>query len=1039
MPPMPPQSKPLSPCSWRSLGIACLVIFGFAVGGYRFINALEKAAIEEHYAVLETLGQMKNDQFLAWRKERLADGRMNASGLVKTLMQEWLRTGNPQILQEIATRLDFFRENEGYHNMILTDTNGKILVSLIDKTTHRQGEHDPPRQHGLLEPEEATFLKQVLAAHQPVLGDFYYCSTCRRPHINVGAPVMDKNNQAVAVLFLINDPDQNIFPLLKTWPIAQNKTRAQAEEPFLDFPGPSYLAQSLISPAANNDTHGASILVRREADNALFISPMEHPATPPLSFRVGLSHTENPAVRAILGESGMVRGPDGFGQDILTDLRPVPGTAWHLITKMDLSGLLTKVRFQGGGLLLLFALTIGMSVLLARLVTVSRQKNLSEALLQAERERAQTREEIRATLYGIADGVMATDAGGLITRMNPEAERLTGWKESAAIGEPLNSVFHAIHEETETLMVLPIDRVLTDGETVAVSNHILLVARNGLRCPVTDSWSPIRNEDGQITGVVLVFRDQTKKKAMEKARAESAKRYSDLVDSVHDLIWETGPDFCFTFVSERIKDMLGYRPEEIIGELWDNILLSPVALPSKRQDAFMENLAAKKPYSQHIQTLLHKDGNKVIVESSATPVFDKHRRFLGYRGVSRDITQRRQAEEEQKKLQAQLLQAQKMDTVGRLAGGIAHDFNNMLTVICSYVEMTLDDLGDKHPLYKRLFEVHLAAQHSADLTRQLLAFARKQVIAPRILDLNTTIEGTLKMLHRLIGENIRLAWDPGPDLWKIEMDATQIGQLLANLVVNARDAIDGTGTISIATANTTLDPTDCTVNPELTPGNFVQIRVSDDGSGIDRETLTQIFEPFFTTKAEGKGTGLGLATVYGVVKQNEGVIEVASEPGQGTTFTIYLPQAQLEKNLAVTDSEETRDLSTETILLVEDEPSILELATYILEQRGYTVLPSPTPTKALALALEHRGYIDLLITDVIMPEINGRELAKEILIIRPETKLLFMSGYTADILDQNGGMDSGTHFLEKPFSASSLVNKVREVINQNRLEESAVA
>jgi PAS domain S-box-containing protein len=1037
MPPQTPQSKSSCLYSCRSLGIACLVVLSFAWGGYRFINTLEKTAIEEHYTVLETLGQMKNDQFLAWRKERLADGRMNASGLIKTLLQEWLRTGNPQILQEIAGRLEFFRENEGYHNMILTDTSGKILVSLIDKTTHHHGENDPLRQHELIEPEEKTLLKQVLTAHQPVLGDFYYCSTCRRPHINVGAPIVDKNNQSVAVLFLINNPEQNIFPLLKTWPMAQNNKRLPAEEPFLGFPGPSYLAQSLIWPAADIDTHGASILVRREAHNALIISPMEYPATPPLSFRVGLSHTENPAVRAILGETGMARGPDCFGEEILADLRAVPGTTWYLITKMDLSSLLTKVRFQGGGLLLLFALTIGMTVLLARLVTVSRQKNLSEALLLAERERAQTREEIRATLYGIADGVMATDASGLITRMNPEAERLTGWKEAAAIGVPLTSVFHAIHEETETLMVLPIDRVLMDGETIAVSNHILLIAQNGLRWPVTDSWSPIRNEEGRITGVVLVFRDQTKKKAMEKARAESAKRYSDLVDSVHDLIWETGPDFCFTFVSERIKDMLGYRPEEIIGELWDNILLSPVALPSKRLDAFLEDLVAKKPYSQHVQTLLHKDGSKVIVESSATPVFDKQRRFLGYRGVSRDITQRRQAEEEQKKLQAQLLQAQKMDTVGRLAGGIAHDFNNMLTVICSYVEMTLDDLGEKHPLYKRLLEVHLAAQHSADLTRQLLAFARKQVIAPRILDLNTTIEGTLKMLHRLIGENIKLAWNPGPDLWKIEMDATQVSQLLANLVVNARDAIDGTGTIRIATANTVIDPADCTVNPERTPGNFVQIRVSDDGSGIDRETLTQIFEPFFTTKGEGKGTGLGLATVYGVVKQNKGVIEVASEPGQGTTFTISLPRAQLDNGLPLTDSEEFRELGTETILLVEDEPSILELATYILEQRGYTVLPSLTPTKALALALEHRGPIDLLITDVIMPEINGRELAKEILIIRPEAKFLFMSGYTSDILAQNGGMDTGIHFLEKPFSASSLVTKVRQVINQNRPGESA--
>jgi two-component system cell cycle sensor histidine kinase/response regulator CckA len=420
----------------------------------------------------------------------------------------------------------------------------------------------------------------------------------------------------------------------------------------------------------------------------------------------------------------------------------------------------------------------------------------------------------------------------------------------------------------------------------------------------------------------------------------------------------------------------------------------------------------------------------VIFESSATPIFDKQGRFLGYRGISRDITERRRAEGEQEKLQAQLLQIQKMDTVGRLAGGVAHDFNNMLTVICSYVEMTLNELEVDHPLYKRMYEVHQAAQHSADLTRQLLAFARKQVISPRVLDLNETISGALKMLHRLIGENIKLIWKPGTNLGHVRMDATQISQILANLAVNARDAINGPGHLIIETANIVIDQANCTINLDLTPGNFVLMTVSDEGCGMNKETLSRIFEPFFTTKEEGKGTGLGLSTVYGIVKQNKGAVDVCSEPGQGTVFKIYLPQVQFGTKVTLTNNGSTRDVGTETILLVEDEPAILELGAYILEHRGYKVLTAHSPAKALALVLEYRGTIDLLITDVIMPEMNGRELAKEILVIRPETKVLFMSGYTADVISHHGGLESGIHFLEKPFLASSLGKKVREVLEQ---------
>ncbi len=1013
---------------WWLIGLPSLVLLSFFLGGNKLVNTLEQESVIEHYSVLEAIARMKTDQLLVWRQERLADARMNSSGLIKSITNEWRKTGNPAMLKDVADRMEIFRENEGYHNMILVAPSGKILVSLINKTELQETQENSPQQHELLEPEERALLSQVLASGQTTLGDFYYCHTCNLIHINVGAPVVDKDNQTIAVLFLVTDPEQNIFPQLQTWPVSQGKGPSQAEEPFYNFPGPSYLAEPQIWPGANAETHGNSFLVRKERESVLFLTPLQYPDVPPYTLRLALTHVENPAVRAVRGESGMVRGKDCYGEDILADIRAIPGTPWRMVTKIDTAALLLKARFQSFGIILLLAMAISTTAALVRLVTVSRQKDLSEALLHAEFERSQTREEIRATLYGIGAGVMATDASGLVTRMNPEAERLTGWKEGEALGQPLATVFHVINKETEFVVAPPIEQVLEKGVIVEVSNSVLLLSRDGQQWPVTDSWSPLRTESGDITGVVLIFRDQTKKKAMEEAQVESAKRHSDLVDSVSDLIWETGPDYCFTFVSRRATNMLGYHPEEIIGQFWD-VFLSPYESDFPK-DIFKQSLVNQKPYNQHCQTLIRKDGSKVIFESSATPVFDKQGRFRGYRGISRDITERRLAEEEHEKLQNQLLQAQKMDTVGRLAGGVAHDFNNMLTVICSYVEMTLNELQVSDPLYKRMFEVHQAAQHSADLTRQLLAFARKQVISTRVLDLNETISGSLKMLHRLIGENIKLIWKPGLNLWHVRVDATQISQILANLAVNARDAINGPGNLTIETTNVVIDQEDCALNFDLTPGNFILISIRDEGCGMDKGTLSRIFEPFFTTKEEGKGTGLGLSMVYGIVKQNNGVIDVSSEPGLGTVVNIYLPQVQSGTTMTLTNSDNAKNIGNETILLVEDETAILELGAYILEQRGYTVLTAHSPLKALDIVLEHRGTIDLLITDVIMPEMNGRELAREIVVVRPETKVLFISGYTADVISHHGGLEPGIHFIEKPFLASSLSKKVREVLDQ---------
>ncbi len=416
-------------------------------------------------------------------------------------------------------------------------------------------------------------------------------------------------------------------------------------------------------------------------------------------------------------------------------------------------------------------------------------------------------------------------------------------------------------------------------------------------------------------------------------------------------------------------------------------------------------------------------GDQILLLTSKIPLRDISGAITGVLGIYQDITER-------KTLEAQLQQSQKMESVGRLAGGVAHDFNNMLSVIIGRAELALMDLSPTDSIYKDILAIKTVANRSADLTRQLLAFARKQTISPKLLNLNSIIESMLTMLRQLIGEDIALIWKPADNLWMVKMDPTQIDQILANLVVNARDAIKDIGMVTIETANVVLDEAYCTAHAGSVPGQYTLLSVSDNGCGMNPETMASIFEPFFTTKPIGMGTGLGLAMVYGIVKQNNGFIDVHSEPGKGTTFQIYQPR--YVGKAAQTSSEAEEAAATggpETILLVEDEPEILEVIRMILIKLGYQLLAAATPGEAIRLAEDHAGTIHLLMTDVIMPEMNGRDLAKRLLALYPDLKRLFMSGYTADVIAHHGILEEGVHFIQKPFSIADLAAKVRAALD----------
>ena len=392
-------------------------------------------------------------------------------------------------------------------------------------------------------------------------------------------------------------------------------------------------------------------------------------------------------------------------------------------------------------------------------------------------------------------------------------------------------------------------------------------------------------------------------------------------------------------------------------------------------------------------------------------------------GVLRDITERKQ-------LEAMLLQSQRLDAIGQLAGGVAHDTNNMLGVILGYVDLLSEEAELSPSIQEGLGEIKKAAQHSSQLIRQLLAFARQQSIQPQQVDLNVLIESTQKMLRRLLGENISLVWKPASHLWPVWMDPTQIDQILANLAVNARDAIRDHGTITLTTANETLTPAFCQGRMDAAPGDYVHVSIADTGQGMSQEIQSRIFEPFFTTKAPGHGTGLGLAMVYGILRQNKGFVILDSTPGKGSTFHLYLPRLEAEASME-RDSASDAPLpeGTETILLVEDEEALLELESRLLRRAGYQVIPCSNPGMALSQAQQVGESIPLLVTDIVMPDMNGRELYEHLRPLLPKLKVLFMSGYSGDAIGASEALGPGADFLPKPFKRTELLCKVRSLLN----------
>ena len=1009
--------------------VYAMVVAGILSAGYLYARGQHEQFRGRIEAELNAIAELKIGEIRQWRAERLNDAALfYRNSVFSELARRYFASpGNPEARQQLEQWLEKLSQRLQYGRISLIDAAGGERLVL------------PAGSPQVVTRPDAERAAALAARHMTFL-DFRRDRPGDTPYLELIVPLLAIPDwrEGIGSLVLRIDPAPYLYPLIQQWPI------------------PSESAETL--------------LVRRDGDDVLFLNDLRFRQGAALSLRFPLATTSLPAAMAAQGKVGIVEGVDYRQRQVIAVLRPVTDSPWFMVARIDLDEVNRPLyRFLYGMTGFLCVLLLGSGALFG-LVWRNQRARFYRLRYRSAMAAEEAERRLRLIFESTKDGILVANAETTqFVLANPEICRMLGYSEQ----ELLAMKVEGIHPQADMPTVLREFGRQVHGEASRAMNMPML-RKDGSVFFADIVTTPIRIGDQAC--ILGTFRDITDRMQAE-ARIEHLNRVLRSIRSINQLIVRAAS------VEELIRNACDLLVERRSYTSALIILTDAGGLPVTHAEAGLG--PESRPLLDQIEggklpaccaAARDRDGVYLIRGKHSVcescPVatvclspqkmsirLEHGRRVYGYLAVSVDIDvamdreeerlfielagdlayslsnmdmkrEMLRTEEEKQTIEGLFFQAQKMEAVGQLAGGVAHDFNNLLSIIIGYATILEEEIHSTPTSREALSEIGDAADRAAKLTRQLLAFSRKQILDVRIVDVNEVIHGFEKLLRRTIGEDIRMDLILQPDPALVKADASQLEQILLNLAVNARDAMPDGGLLTIETGCVDLDAEYVATRPEALAGPHVMIAVSDNGIGMDRETQARIFEPFFTTKSLGKGTGLGLATVYGVVKQHGGNIWVYSEPGQGTTFKIYLPEVNEPAEPLVKESgQRISSLHGETVLVVEDETSLRRLACKILTRNGYTVLESGDVEDAVEIARGHDGPIDLLLTDVIMPAMKGTEVFRRISGYHPQARVLYMSGYTDDVIAHHGVLDEGVHFLQKPFSAEGLLAKVHQSLN----------
>ena len=995
----PPDRDNGEPSESRA-GWVLLLVFVSLIVGILAIGDRSWRNYEGHYRdnverEILSVAELKADELLQWRRERLADGTIfyRNSAFTELVRRALSQPPNASAERDLRIWLQKVQSSYGYEQILFLDAKGVSRLTVPA---------DPEPSCS----ETLRLTSEAMRSGQIAFQDFNRHSENQNLYLAVLVPILDGSNadRPLGVLVLRINPATYLYPFIKRWP----------------------------TPSSTSET----LMLRRERQNVLYLNNLRSQTNAALNLRIPLTRTEVPAVRAILGYRGVMEGVDYRGAPVVAASHEVPDSPWVLIAKTDIAEAYAPLRERFwltvttiGALLISAGACVGLVWRQQRARFLKKQHETAMALKMTEEHlddatkvRRMVEMQLAAIVSSSDDAIIGKDLDGLVTSWNQGAERTFGYTASEMVGSSILRLIPADRRNEEDLILEKIKR----GERID-RFETLRRTKDGRLISVSVTSSPIKDANGRIVGASKVARDITELKRVEEQVREKEENYRTLADSGMALIWTSGLDKKCDYFNQPWLKFTGRTLDQELGDGWaEGVHPDDLARCFK---IYTEAFERRESFSMDYRLRRH-DGEFRWIQDVGTPRHDSRGIFLGYIGHCLDITERMREEEERARLKEQINQARKMESVGQLAGGVAHDFNNLLMVIQGHISLLLKRMPPEAPERNKIEEIRKAANRGAALTRQLLTFGRKQVTQVCRIQINEIVEEILKMIGQILGEDIRVIMECAPHLGLVMMDPGQIQQVLMNLVVNARDAMPGGGTLTIETANVRVPSEASASFVDVPGGDYAMIVVRDTGLGMTPEVQSHLFEPFFTTKERGKGTGLGLAVVYGIVKQAGGYIAVQSEAGKGATFRILLPEvrkteASIKKAL---ESDKSPVGGTETILLVEDEEALRKVTTEILRSAGYRVIHAGGAEEALRILRDPKVPIRLMLSDVVMPGMQGPDLAAKAQLLRPELKVVLMSGYSEDKI-MNQILLESMAFLAKPISDDQLLRKLREVLD----------